>query len=122
MGVIENSDIEIECNVEASPRSVNYWMKIPNPKKYQSLDQQKHEIIQKGDKHDIKEKYVSAYLTKTSLKIRNFSESDEGSYMCISSNTFGKANRTIRLYGEFQHYSVAHDKNYRVVRNSFFDR
>ena len=99
-GVFENSDVEIECHIESSPRSVNYWMKIPNPKKYQTLEHQRNEIIQKGDKHDIKEKYISVYTAKTSLKIKNFTETDEGSYMCISSNSFGKANRTIRLYGE----------------------
>jgi hypothetical protein len=26
-GAFENADVEIECTIEASPRSVNYWMK-----------------------------------------------------------------------------------------------
>lgn len=34
------------------------------------------------------------------MKISNFSESDVGVYTCIASNVMGRANSTIRLYGE----------------------
>lgn len=34
------------------------------------------------------------------LTINEFNEQDEGVYVCVASNTLGRANSTIRLYGE----------------------
>lgn len=49
------------------------------------------------------------------LTIKNFNELDAGIYTCISSNTLGRANSTIRIYGEMKHFvvffGVEHEKN-----------
>lgn len=50
-------------------------------------------------KYEIQEEKISTYKSKILLKIKNFSEADDGTYTCISTNTLGKANKTIRIYG-----------------------
>lgn len=52
-------------------------------------------------KYEITEETISSYRTRMMLTIKNFNELDAGIYTCISSNTLGRANSTIRLYGEF---------------------
>ena len=40
------------------------------------------------------------YRTYMWLVIKNFSTTDVGTYNCISTNSLGKAEGTLRLYGE----------------------
>lgn len=101
--------MELVCATESFPRSVNYWTKLsgtgissgsarnsgPNPSTAQ-------EVIVNGDRYEIREQYRSQYSGQISLRIRRFETADAGSYMCISSNAFGKANKTIRVYGKSQ--------------------
>ena len=39
------------------------------------------------------------YRTKVSVTINDFRPQDEGSYICISTNSLGKIQGTVRLYG-----------------------
>lgn len=43
----------------------------------------------------------SGYKVLMSLLIKGFSEQDVGSYKCVSTNSLGKADGTLRLYGKF---------------------
>lgn len=41
---------------------------------------------------------TNSYETILKLKIKNFTKEDEGQYKCMSTNSLGKAETTIRLY------------------------
>jgi hypothetical protein len=101
--VLERSHIEIVCNIEASPRPVSYWIKEPLGRSslHQSAENPRQNVLQEGDKYAISESVQSHYKTTMRMKISNFSESDVGVYTCIASNVMGRANGTIRLYGEY---------------------
>lgn len=49
-------------------------------------------------KHKIAEERLSLYEIKITLTVRNFTRTDLGTYTCISTNSLGRANTTIRLY------------------------
>ena len=46
------------------------------------------------------EEKTSDFSTRMQLQIRDFQASDVGVYTCISTNSLGKSDGTIRFYGE----------------------
>jgi len=107
--VLEGTSVEVLCAIEASPRSVSYWVKEPLFSRsygYSSSSsdnqQQRQNVLQSNDKYDISETLTSHYRVALTMKILNFSESDVGAYTCTASNVMGRANGTIRLYGKCQ--------------------
>ncbi|XP_038222155.1 lachesin-like [Zerene cesonia] len=86
MGVPTGSQAKLECFVEAYPHAINYWLKSGK------------EMILSGGKHEINEIRMSTYQVKTILTITNFNTEDTGTYTCVSTNTIGKADGTLRLY------------------------
>lgn len=99
--VLENSHIDIDCSIEASPRTVSYWIKEPLGKSFQqSYENPLQNVLQESEKYNISETFNSYYKTSLKMRISNFSESDVGIYTCIASNMMGRANSTIRLYGK----------------------
>jgi hypothetical protein len=101
--VLEFSHVDIECAIEASPRAVSYWIKEPLGRGFQQQQQQfqQQNVLQEGDKYNMSESFNAYYRTTLRMRISNFSESDVGVYTCIASNMMGRANATIRLFGEF---------------------
>lgn len=98
--VLEHSHIDIECCIEASPRTVSYWIKEPLDRRFQQLHENpRQNILQESEKYNISESFHSYYKTTMRLRISNFSENDVALYTCIASNVMGRANATIRLYG-----------------------
>ena len=49
------------------------------------------------------EERTSEYSTRMQLQIRDFQATDVGVYTCISTNSLGKSDGTIRFYGETQY-------------------
>ena len=52
-----------------------------------------------SDKYTVVEERTSDYSTRMQLQINNFQASDVGVYTCISTNSLGKSDGTIRFYG-----------------------
>ncbi|XP_016840239.1 neurotrimin isoform X2 [Nasonia vitripennis] len=85
VGAGEGQQITLECISEAYPKSINYWTR--------DLD----EIVPQGGKY---EPVVidSAYKVHMKLIIKSVSASDFGSYKCVSRNSLGDTDGSIKLY------------------------
>ncbi|KAJ6637534.1 Lachesin [Pseudolycoriella hygida] len=81
-----DKDVTIECNVEASPKSINYWIKDTG------------EMIVSSPKYNVQEISQSLYETHMTVTVRKFQKEDIGSYRCIAKNSLGEVDSSIRLY------------------------
>nr|CAD7452202.1 unnamed protein product [Timema tahoe] len=81
----ERQQITLECYSEAFPKSINYWTR------------EKGEIIAQGSKYEplLTE---DAYKVHMKLTIRSVGPSDFGSYKCVSKNSLGDTDGSIKLY------------------------
>ncbi|XP_055841624.1 neurotrimin isoform X2 [Episyrphus balteatus] len=80
------TDVTLICNVEASPKAINYWQR------------ENGEMIIAGERYHLTEKENSMYAMEMVLHIRRLQTSDFGGYKCISKNSIGDTEGTIRLY------------------------
>ncbi|XP_034255540.1 lachesin-like isoform X2 [Thrips palmi] len=85
LGAPIGTDVKLECSVEAFPNTINFWLK-------NGL-----EMLLDGPKNSISE-HRKNYKVFMSLLIRSFREDDIGKYSCVSTNSLGRAESTIRLY------------------------
>ena len=53
-----------------------------------------------SDKYTVLEEKTTDYSARMQLQIKDFQESDVGVYTCISTNSLGKSDGTIRFYGK----------------------
>ncbi|XP_059616919.1 lachesin [Phlebotomus argentipes] len=86
VGAPLGTDVTIECHVEASPKSINYWIRDTG------------EMIVSSAKYHVQETAKSLYETRMSVTVRNFRKEDVGSYRCIAKNSLGEVDSSIRLY------------------------
>ncbi|XP_030380837.1 lachesin [Scaptodrosophila lebanonensis] len=86
VGAPLGTDVQIECHVEASPKSINYWIKDTG------------EMIVSSGKYHVQEASKSMYETKMTMIVRKFQKDDVGSYRCIAKNSLGEVDSSIRLY------------------------
>ncbi|XP_059223212.1 uncharacterized protein LOC106086339 [Stomoxys calcitrans] len=86
VGAPLGTDVQIECHVEAFPKSINYWIKDTG------------EMIVSSLKYHVQEASKSMYETKMTLIVRKFLKDDVGSYRCIAKNSLGEVDSSIRLY------------------------
>ncbi|XP_044574320.1 lachesin-like isoform X2 [Cotesia glomerata] len=86
VGAPLGTDVALECFVEASPKSINYWMKDDN------------DMIISGVRHEVQVIPKSAFQVKMVLTIRNLQKQDFGSYTCAAKNSRGDVDFSIRLY------------------------
>lgn len=132
------TDVTLICNVEASPKAINYWQrengKIMNWKIFNfsyffigadfcafvSVWIRNHylhlywiknciihcfsgppgEMIITNERYLMTETENSMYAVQMTLVVRKLQKSDMGGYKCISKNSIGDAEGTIRLYGK----------------------
>ncbi|KAL1508978.1 hypothetical protein ABEB36_003789 [Hypothenemus hampei] len=82
---VEGQRIILECHSEAFPKSINFWTKDDG------------RIISQGTKYDpiFTDNTYKVYMK---LTIRNVSKSDFGIYKCISRNSLGETDGSIKLY------------------------
>ncbi|XP_020805413.1 neurotrimin isoform X2 [Drosophila serrata] len=80
------TDVTLICNVEASPKAINYWQR------------ENGEMIIAGDRYGLTEKENNMYAIEMVLHIKRLQSSDFGGYKCISKNSIGDTEGTIRLY------------------------
>ncbi|XP_063238751.1 lachesin-like [Bacillus rossius redtenbacheri] len=84
VGAPAGTDVTIECHAEAYPRAISYWvydnaMLLPN-RKYST---------------DVAENSYRAHMR---LTVRALEPVDFGNYRCISKNSLGESEGSIRLY------------------------
>ncbi|PNF33875.1 hypothetical protein B7P43_G06730 [Cryptotermes secundus] len=85
LGAPLGTNVSLECHVEAFPNTINYWVK------------NRGEMLLDGAKHSIVENRTS-YKVHLKLTVNQLSRRDLGVYMCVSTNSLGHADGTVRLY------------------------
>ncbi|XP_023708684.2 opioid-binding protein/cell adhesion molecule homolog isoform X2 [Cryptotermes secundus] len=85
VGAYEGQQITLDCNSEAYPKSINYWTG------------EKGEIIAQGGRYE-PVLLDNAYKVHMKLTIRSVGPTDFGTYKCVSKNSLGDTDGSIRLY------------------------
>ncbi|XP_031626058.1 lachesin [Contarinia nasturtii] len=104
LGAPLGSDVQLNCQVESSPAPVSYWLKggklqnsLGNSLNNAEIGQPRPEMLLDGPKYGITEQRTG-YKGIMRLTIRSFSANDVGTYHCVSTNSLGRAEGTLRLY------------------------
>ena len=87
VGAPLDHNLQVECFIEASPKSITYWVRTGQ-----------ETPLMTGSGHEVEEERVG-YKTVYRLKIYSFSSKDTGTYKCVSENSLGRDEVTIRIYG-----------------------
>uniref|UniRef100_A0A8D8Y4J3 Opioid-binding protein/cell adhesion molecule homolog n=1 Tax=Cacopsylla melanoneura TaxID=428564 RepID=A0A8D8Y4J3_9HEMI len=85
VGAMEGEQMTLECHSEAYPKSINYWTK------------ENGEIIAQGAKYE-PVLLDNAYKIHMKLTIKSVTKQDYGTYKCVSKNSLGDTDGSIRLY------------------------
>lgn len=85
VGAVLGSDLVLECETEAYPKPVSYWSR------------ESGDIVPVGGELE-PQKLNGAYRSVLRLPIRRVSRGDYGTYKCISKNSLGDTEGTIKLY------------------------
>ncbi|GLV34373.1 Dpr-interacting protein alpha [Carabus blaptoides fortunei] len=86
VGAPLGTDVVLECHVEASPKSINYWIRDTG------------EMVISSEKYDVQVSSKSMFEVRMIVIIRNLQADDLGSYRCIAKNSLGEVESNIRLY------------------------
>nr|KAF7400052.1 hypothetical protein H0235_015789 [Vespula pensylvanica] len=86
VGAPLGTDVVLECYVEASPMSINYWIK------------EKGMMIISSTQHVVDMIEKSPFEVRMILTIKNLQKHDVGTYLCAAKNSLGEVDSTIRLY------------------------
>ncbi|ROT85638.1 putative lachesin-like [Penaeus vannamei] len=89
VGAPPGTNVTLECEVEASPKSINFWTKI--------LDDQGPQIVA-SRKYANEEVTINEYTLKMKLTIINLQPDDFTSYKCTAKNSLGEVEGSIKLY------------------------
>ena len=86
------SRAELECKVEASPRSVNYWVKIGA--------KQRELSVNPGGRFSVLDIDENSYTQRMVLSIEEVRSKDFGTYACVTRNSLGEVRTTVQLQGQ----------------------
>jgi len=81
----------LECRVEASPRSVNYWVKVGGGVRGEDLPVNPGGRVRSVDINE------NAYTQRMVLTIETVRQKDFGTYACVVRNSLGEVRRTVQL-------------------------
>ncbi|XP_037913495.1 neurotrimin isoform X1 [Hermetia illucens] len=84
VGAAIGQTITLECQSEAFPKSINYWMKNDT-------------IIVPGDRF-VPEAIEKGYKVVMRITVKNVEIGDFGSYKCVAKNSLGDTDGAIKLY------------------------
>ena len=87
VGAALDSDVQLECKCEASPKPLTSWIRSDGV------------ILLSSEKYDVSEEHDS-YRTRMVLKISELEDKDFGTYKCVAKNTLGEKEGLVRLYGK----------------------
>ncbi|XP_023216477.1 lachesin-like [Centruroides sculpturatus] len=85
VGAAANTDVTLECKLEASPRPLTSWIRSDG---MLLLQNRKYELTEEEESYKITMK----------IKIFELNDRDFGSYKCLAKNTLGEKEGFIRLY------------------------
>ena len=80
----------LECVITAFPQAVNYWEK--NGRRLSGTASSKHRV----EVYD-----ETQHRLTLSLRVHVADDDDFGEYMCVASNSLGKVQKVMTLYGEY---------------------
>ncbi|XP_076765707.1 dpr-interacting protein lambda isoform X2 [Xylocopa sonorina] len=80
-----DSDVVLQCHVEASPQALNTWYRNTGEK------------LLPSDKYAMSEYALNEYSWQMNLTVNSLEKKDFGEYVCSSVNALGKADGVIRL-------------------------
>ena len=101
--------VTLSCTVEAYPDPISYWIRRPSsrPGVLGALDDGRRHaldpaemIMSSANFEVVTLRSGDEYKETISLTIKKFQASDEGTYTCTSTNSLGKKESTVRLYGK----------------------
>ncbi|CAD6234465.1 GSCOCG00001939001-RA-CDS [Cotesia congregata] len=90
VGAQEGQDMTLECDSEAYPKAINYWTR------------ENDSVISNGEKYEFSSHsdslQMNEYKVHMKLTIKRVELADYGSYKCISKNSLGATDGTIKFY------------------------
>ncbi|XP_050739956.1 lachesin-like isoform X2 [Eriocheir sinensis] len=89
VGAPVGTNVTLECEVEASPKSINFWTKL--------LDEQGPQIVD-SRRYVNEEIEVNQYTLKMHLTILDLQQDDFTYYSCTAKNSLGEVKGKIKLY------------------------
>ena len=91
VSTIAGSSATLECKVEASPRSVNYWVKLGTKNREMPVNP--------GGRFRTEDINENSYTQKMVLQIDEVRSKDFGTYQCVSRNSLGDVRTKVQLQG-----------------------
>ncbi|XP_042233852.1 lachesin-like isoform X1 [Homarus americanus] len=86
IGVPIGSSAKLECNLEASPKSIQYWTRDTG------------EMLITNNEFNVQESLTNFYMTKMTLTINQFRRRHAGIYHCTAKNSLGETEGKIKVY------------------------
>jgi len=84
----------LECVITAFPHAVNYWAK----------DGRRLTGGASSSKHQVEVYDETSHRLTLSLRVHVADDDDFGEYTCVASNSLGKVQKVMTLYGPWQYY------------------